>query len=38
MLIVCRYIDGTKEPHIGVTGSGVDVPAKGVEIEEISYM
>lgn len=20
MLIVCRYIDGTKEPHIGVTG------------------
>lgn len=38
MLIVCRYIDGTKEPHIGVTGSGVDVPAKGLEIEEISYM
>lgn len=38
MVIVCRYIDETKEPHIGVTGSGVDVPAKGVEIEEISNM
>lgn len=35
MLIVCRYIDGTKEPHIEVTGCGVAVPAKGVEIEEI---
>lgn len=22
MVIVCRYIDGIKEPHIGVTGSG----------------
>lgn len=38
MVIVCRYINGTKEPHIGVTGSEVDVPAKGVEIEEISNL